>query len=132
MDRDNHWDRIEKAYRAIVEGVSEQSFNEPCAAVQDSYAHKIYDEEFSPVVISENGRPVNPIRDNDALIFFNIRADRARQNTHSMLDEQFEKFQKKPLKKIYAVSMTGYENTLPASVAFSHQNVTNCLAEVVA
>ncbi|MDO8490017.1 MAG: 2,3-bisphosphoglycerate-independent phosphoglycerate mutase [bacterium] len=132
MDRDNHWDREEKAYRAIVEGVSEQTATDPCAAIEQSYAQKIYDEEFVPQVITKDGKAVAQIRDNDAVIFLNIRADRARQLVTSITNPLFDKFPRKQLKNLCVVTMTSYDKRFPVTVAFQPQSIKNCLSEIIA
>lgn len=131
MDRDNHWDRIEKAYRAIVDGESDDSFSDAAAAIENSYGEKIYDEELVPQTITRDGKPIAPIRDNDAIIFFNIRADRARQLLHSIIDPSFDKFQRQTFSNLFVVTMTQYEEGLLAPVAFQHQTIKNCLAETL-
>src|SRR5271154_5762147 len=92
MDRDNRWERIEKAYRAVVHGQSQSTFNDPIAAVRAAYEKGVTDEFIVPVAITEAplaGRPAAPravIRDDDAVIFFNFRADRARQMTRALAE----------------------------------------------
>lgn len=131
MDRDNHWDREEKAYKAIAEGVSDRTAEDPLEALEHSYAEKIYDEEFYPTVITKKGKSLATVRDGDSLIFFNIRADRARQLTRLFVDQSFDKVARSYIKNLFFVTMTEYEKNLPVHVAFPKQVINNCLAEVV-
>lgn len=137
MDRDNHWDRIEKAYRAMVEGVGNQA-SDPIAAVEESYGKKIYDEEFIPTVITENdkpaseaGKPVGLIGDNDAIIFFNYRPDRSRQLTKAFALPSFDRFPRKALKNLYFACFTEYEKDLPVEVVFPPEVIKDTLGEVI-
>src|ERR1700751_2841000 len=96
MDRDNRWERIEVAYRAIVHGDAETRSDDPVAALQRSYEQEVTDEFVKPVVITKgagiSAAPVGLIRDDDAVIFFNFRADRARQMTLALASPDFDKF----------------------------------------
>jgi 2,3-bisphosphoglycerate-independent phosphoglycerate mutase len=120
MDRDNRWERIEKAYRAIVHGDSELKFGDPIAAMQGSYGRSITDEFVVPMVITTQAAPGKPavprglIHDDDAAIFFNFRADRARQMTRALIDPGFKEFADpaRPKNLVY-VAMTQYEKTWP-------------------
>ena len=131
MDRDNHWDRIEKAYRAMVEGVGNQA-SDPIATVEESYGKKIYDEEFIPTVITEAGQPVGLIENNDAIIFFNYRPDRARQLTKAFSLPSFDRFPRKQIKNLYFACLTEYEKELPVEVIFPPEVIKDTLGEVIA
>lgn len=132
MDRDNHWDRTEKVYRAIAEGKSDEYFSDPLKAVRTSYEKKVYDEEFVPTVIVEHKKPVATIEKNDAVIFFNYRADRARQITKTFVLENFDKFPRAEFfPKLFFVTMTEYERGLPAHVVFPPEEIKICLAKVL-
>jgi 2,3-bisphosphoglycerate-independent phosphoglycerate mutase len=132
MDRDNRWDRIEKAYRAIAEGKSEEYFSDPVSAVKASYDKKVYDEEFVPVVILEKKKPVAVVEENDAIIFFNYRADRAREITKAFVLENFDKFSREHfIQKLFFAAMTEYENGLPVKIIFSPEEIKVCLAKVL-
>ncbi len=131
MDRDNNWDRIEPAYKAIVEGVSTEYFADPIEAINASYEKQVYDEEFVPTVIGKEGKPTAIVKDNDAVVFFNFRPDRARQLTKAFVLPGFDKFAKKELQNLFFVTMIEYEKELPVEVAFPPIVVHNCLAEVL-
>jgi 2,3-bisphosphoglycerate-independent phosphoglycerate mutase len=134
MDRDNRWDRIEAAYNAMVEGVSEQTADDPIAMIQKSYANNVFDEEFIPTVITDGGKPVARVQDNDAMIFFNFRPDRTRQITKAFILPGFEKFpRRQSLANLFFVSMTEFEKDLPVSaIAFPPIEITTPLAKVIA
>jgi len=118
MDRDNRWERIEKAYRAMVHREAESRSDNPVAAIQRSYEQGVTDEFVKPIVITRGKQggaaPVGLIRDDDAVIFFNFRADRARQTTRALAEPGFDKFAdpKRP-KNLFFVAMTQYEKTWP-------------------
>lgn len=131
MDRDNRWDRIEKAYRAMAEGISEEYFDDPIDAIKASYDKKVYDEEFLPTVMGKEGEPTATIKDKDAVIFFNFRPDRARQLTQAFTVPGFSKFKRTYLRHLHFVTMTEYEKELPVTIAYPPVVVTNCLAEVI-
>lgn len=134
MDRDNHWERIEKAYNAMIgKSVSSNKFSDPIKAIEFSYKEKIYDEEFYPIALTDKeGNPVCPIQNNDSLIFFNYRADRARELTKAFVLPSIEKFKREEyLDSINFVCMTEYENNLPVDVAFPPEVINNPLAKVI-
>jgi len=120
MDRDNRWERVEKAYRAMVHGDSEAKFADPIAAIQASYGKGVTDEFTLPAVITSGDAGVDTtaprglIRDDDAVIFFNFRADRARQMTRALADPDFKEFAdpERP-KNLVFVGMTQYGKTWP-------------------
>ncbi len=132
MDRDNRWDRTEKAYRAIAEGKSEEYFSDPLEAIRASYEKEVFDEEFVPVVIVERRKPVAVLEENDAIIFFNYRADRAREMTKAFVLENFDKFQRDNFfPNLFFATMTEYERGLPVKVVFSPEEIKICLAKVL-
>jgi 2,3-bisphosphoglycerate-independent phosphoglycerate mutase len=118
MDRDNRWERIEKAYRAMVHGDAETKTSDPIAAMRASYEKGVTDEFVLPVVITtaaapgKTAAPRGLIRDEDAVVFFNFRADRARQITRAVAEPGFKEFADaaRP-KKLAFVAMTQYEKT---------------------
>lgn len=132
MDRNNHWQRVEKAYLAITEGVAENKATDPIQAIKDSYNKNIYDEEFLPTVITNGSAPVARIEEKDAVIFFNFRADRARQLTAAFVLPGFEKFKRpKYLKELFFATMMEYEKELPVEVAFPPQSIETPIAAVL-
>ncbi len=131
MDRDNRWDRVEKAYRAMVDGKADFTAEDPLKAVRDSYDRKVYDEEFVPTVIVEDGRPVGNIEDGDAVIFFNFRPDRARELTKAFALPGFDKFERAYMRGLLFATMTEYEKDLPVEVVFPPEFINTCLAKVI-
>ena len=120
MDRDNRWERIEKAYRAMVHGDTETKLTDPIAVVKASYEKGVTDEFIVPVTVvadaeaGKAGAPRGLIRDDDAAIFFNFRADRARQMTRALIEPGFDKISDPvPPKNLAFVAMTQYEKTWP-------------------
>lgn len=130
MDRDNHWDRCEKAYRAMAEGKATRSGDDPLKIIDDSYSVKNYDEEFMPAVITKKSEAAK-IEKNDAVVFFNYRPDRARELSEAFILPGFNKFKRIYLKDLLFITMTEYEKDLPAVVAYPPVVVRNCLAEIV-
>lgn len=131
MDRDNRWERIEPAYNAIVMGEGPKAASAQ-AAVTASYEARVTDEFMEPVVlIDSKGQPVATIEDGDAVIFFNFRADRARQISHALVDPEMVKFNRRVWPKVHFVCMTQYDIDLDAPVAFMPQNLDNTLGEVL-
>jgi 2,3-bisphosphoglycerate-independent phosphoglycerate mutase len=138
MDRDNRWERIERAYRAMAHGEAAHKFSDPIAAITASYERGVTDEFVEPIVITEDDSPSAApracIRDDDAVIFFNFRADRARQTTRALVEPGFDKFTdaKRP-KNLFFVAMTQYEKTWPwLQFVFGPEKVTHILAQVFA
>lgn len=132
MDRDNRWDRVEKAYRAIAEGRSERVAKDAVTAIEQSYAQKIYDEEFVPtVIVNKKNQPLATVRVGDSAIFFNFRPDRARELTKAFVLPGFDKFERHQVKDLFFVTMMEYEKDLPVMVAWNPQIVRNCLAETI-
>lgn len=131
MDRDNHWDRIEKAYLAMTksEGLAAKDAIE---ALEASYANNIFDEEFIPTVIHGRlGKPIAAVSNGDAIIFFNFRADRARQLTKAFVEDNFTGFNRADKLNVFFVTMAEYEKNLPVAVAYPPDLINECLAKVV-
>lgn len=128
MDRNNNWDRIEKAYRLLTEGKGNFT-NDPIKYLQDSYAREITDEYIEPAVVAEKS-PVL-IQENDSVIFFNFREDRARELTKAFVLPGFEKFPRPKRLQIEFVTMTEYEKDLPVSIAFPKEEAQQGLGEVL-
>jgi 2,3-bisphosphoglycerate-independent phosphoglycerate mutase len=118
MDRDNRWERVELAYQAIVHGQAEIRTSDPIAALEKSYAQDVTDEFIMPIVVLEGedaaAKPLSQIRDEDAVIFYNYRADRARQMTYALAAPDFDKFAdpRRP-KNLFYVAMTQYDKNWP-------------------
>ena len=128
MDRDNRWERVEKAYNAMVKGEGETAACGVCA-VANSYDAEVTDEFVLPTVITENGAPVGKISENDSIVFANFRPDRAREITRTLVDPEFDGF-KRDFFNTYFVCMTQYDKTMPnVDVAFKPQVLTNTLGE---
>ncbi len=130
MDRNNNWDRIEKAYRMLTEG-SGELIADPANYLQKSYSEGITDEYIEPGIVSENGKPLTTIQDGDSVIFFNYREDRARQLTSSFVLPEFSSFKREKKLDIRFITMVEYEKNLPVIVAFSKDEVRNGLGEVL-
>ncbi len=127
MDRDNRFERVEKAYAALVYGEGVQA-EDPEAAMQASYDAGVTDEFVVPVVITENGAPVGTVRANDSVIFFNFRPDRAREITRAFILPEFDGFdRKKGFFPLHYVCMTQYDKTFGARVhvAFKPERLYN-------
>ena len=132
MDRDQRWDRIAKAYAAIVEGAGESRTSAE-EAVTKSYEAKITDEFVRPAVITgKDGLPVGTIRDGDGAIFYNFRADRARELTRALTEPAFDGFPRNIVAKFSAfATMTSYDETFTHPVAFAPVRLTKILPEIV-
>ncbi len=130
MDRDNRWDRVEKAYNAIVRGEGDKA-DDALQAIEASYAQKVYDEQFVPTVLQAGGRPVALVEPGDAVVFFNFRPDRARELTKAFVLPAFEKFPRQKVDRLTFVSLTEYEKDLPLDVAYPPNIIETCLARVV-
>lgn len=131
MDRDNRWDRIEKTYQVVTGAGTSPTSNSPLDAIKESYAQKVYDEEFVPTIITKYHKPIGIIEEQDAVVFFNFRPDRARQLTETFVLPGFNKFKRPYLKELFFVTMTEYDKDLPAVVAYPPVVIRNSLAEVV-
>ncbi|MDP3964818.1 MAG: 2,3-bisphosphoglycerate-independent phosphoglycerate mutase [bacterium] len=132
MDRDQKWERTEKSYHAIVHGQSESMSDDVFVSLYDSYERKIYDEEFAPTVITKDGKPLAPIQDNDAVIFYNFRTDRPRQLTEAFVADEFAHFDRgKKLENLLFVTMTEYKKDWPVQVAFPPEYVREPLAKTI-
>lgn len=131
MDRDKRWDRIEKAYNAIVLGEGRKAPN-AYAALQNSYENRLNDEFMEPaVIINDKAQPIGLIEDGDSVIFFNFRADRARQISRAFTDKEMLSFERKVKPEVFYVCLTQYDTTIEAPVAFPPQNLENTLGEVL-
>jgi 2,3-bisphosphoglycerate-independent phosphoglycerate mutase len=157
MDRDRRWDRTEKAYKAIVSGVG-QNFISASDALTGAYSKNQTDEFVEPSVITQNGKPVASVDDNDAVIFYNFRNDRSKQLSMAFVLKDFENLKlfdfgydpeaskevgqvkmsgtfnrEKIPKNIFFVSMTEYQKNLPVSaIAFGPEVIKESLGEIIA
>lgn len=128
MDRDNRWDRIEKAYNCLLLGDALKSSSAK-DALDSSYANDITDEFVEPTVCGTDNSRIN---DNDSIIFFNFRPDRAREITKAITFEKFDGFERKVVRNnIYYVSMTQYDETFDVNVAFPPTSLVNILGDVL-
>ncbi|AKP80019.1 MULTISPECIES: 2,3-bisphosphoglycerate-independent phosphoglycerate mutase [Priestia] len=133
MDRDKRWERVEKSYRAMVYGEG-PSYTSAEECVKDSYENGIYDEFVLPSVITkEDGSPVATIQDEDAVIFYNFRPDRAIQISNTFANEDFRSFDRgeKHPKNLHFVCLTHFSETVDGYVAFKPINLDNTLGEVL-
>ena len=135
MDRDNRWDRIQKAYDAMVNGEGHKA-RDPVEAVKEFYNQGITDEFMPPIVITDSSnkdRPAAIIRPGDAAMFFNFRADRARQTTRALTQPNLATFPRVNFpEKLHFLGMTRYDKTFTLPYVFSPQELTHILAEVMA
>ncbi len=133
MDRGGHWQQTEMMYQAMVNAIGEKA-GSALDAVASNYAKNIFDEMIKPTVIFEGGQPVAKVSDNDAVIFFNFRQDRALQLTIAFVApermELAEKHQK--LNNLFFVTMTSYMPELPVEVAFPPLEIEDYLAGIIA
>ncbi len=133
MDRDKRWDRVEKSYRAMAYGEG-PSYSDPLEVVEDNYRNGIFDEFVLPSVITkEDGKPVATIQDEDAVIFYNFRPDRAIQISNVFTNEDFRSFDRgeNHPKNLYFVCLTHFSETVKGYVAFKPTNLDNTLGEVI-
>ena len=132
MDRDNNWDRVQKAYDSLVKGEGVKA-TDAVAAVADSYAQDVTDEFVLPTVITdEAGNPLSLVKANDSVIFFNFRPDRAREITRAFCDDKFEGFNREFLPLTY-VCFKDYDETIPnKTIAFEKENIVNTFGEYLA
>lgn len=132
MDRDKRWERTERAYKLLVNGEGERA-TDPIASVRKSYGRGITDEFVEPVVmVREDGRPVGTIQNGDSVIFFNFRADRARQITSALAVPGFEAFPTPNRPHTHFVCFAVYDKNYPLPVAFPPELPRNILAGVFA
>ncbi len=132
MDRNKNWDRTAKTYQAIVNGQAQKIGHDPLEVVRESYNNEVYDEEMEPVVmVDKKNQPIAMVEDGDVVIFFNFRADRARQLTQALVRPEFDKFPVKPLPKLYMITFTEYMKGLPVDVLFPAEIIKNPLAKIL-
>ncbi len=133
MDRDNRWDRVEKAYAALVYGEGETA-EDPVEAMAASYEKEVTDEFVLPTVIMENDKPVATVKPNDSVIFYNFRPDRARELTRAFCDDEFTGFERRNGRMpLTYVCFKDYDESIPNKlVAFKKQSIENTFGEYLA
>ena len=130
MDRDKRWDRIKKCYDALVKGEGNE-VTSATIAIENSYQKEVFDEFVEPTVIVNNDTPIAKIEDNDSVIFFNFRPDRAREITRAIVDPNFSEFETEKI-KTYFVCFTSYDETMPnVQIAFKKEPLVNTFGEVI-
>ncbi len=130
MDRDKRWQRVQKAYNAIVYGEGIKS-GSSINAIESSYQKEVFDEFVEPTVITNMDKPIATIEDGDSVIFFNFRPDRAREITRAIVDKDFNEFETKKM-NLYFVCFTNYDETMPnVHIAFKKEPIMNTLGEVI-
>lgn len=133
MDRDNNWDRVEKAYNSLItgDGIKAESATQ---ALQESYDNGKTDEFVEPTVICEDGKPLSLVKAGDSVIFFNFRPDRAREMTRAFCDDKFTGFERKTgFIPLTFVCFKDYDETIPNKlVAFKKEEIKNTLGEFLA
>ena len=131
MDRDKRWQRVEKAYNALVRGEGEKATS-TIGAVESSYQKEIFDEFIEPTVIVNGETPVATIGKHDSVIFFNYRPDRAREITRTLVDKEFNEFEVEKDLDLYYVCMTSYDETMPnVHIAFKKEELKNTFGEYI-
>ncbi len=130
MDRDKRWQRTKKCYDAIVKGEGNKT-SSAIKAIEDSYQKEVFDEFVEPTIICNGENPVAKIEENDSVIFFNFRPDRAREITRAIVDKEFNEFETNPM-DLYYVCFTNYDETMPnVHIAFRKELLKNTFGEVV-
>ncbi len=131
MDRDNRWERVSEAYKAMVYGEGNKDTS-AVNAIKKSYNENVTDEFVVPTVITdENGEALGRISENDSVVFFNFRPDRAREITRTIVDREFNGFEREFFKTYY-VCMTQYDASMPnVEVAFKPQSLVNTFGEYI-
>lgn len=129
MDRDKRWERTKRGYDLLVHGEGETT-TDPEQAIRGQYERGVTDEFIEPIVVTKNGRPVATIRNDDSVIFFNFRPDRARQLTRALTDREFKEFPIPDRPRVHYVCFTMYDATFQLPLAFPPRQHRNVLAEV--
>jgi 2,3-bisphosphoglycerate-independent phosphoglycerate mutase len=133
MDRDKRWERTKQAYDAMVLGLAPTMLPEPLVAVQKSYGENVTDEFIKPIVVVDaDGSAIGPVRDGDSIVFFNFRADRARQLTRVLALDDFDGFDRPHSPHVHCTTMTVYDRTFALPAVFDPQTFSGNLADVLA
>ena len=130
MDRDRHWDRVERAYDTLVRGEAAFAFHDPMTALQAAYERGETDEFVQPTLVGTNGR--QGIADGDAVVFMNFRADRARQLSQAFLAQDFDGFSRQRVPLSAFVTLTRYADDIDAPCAFDNEVPSHTFGEVIA
>lgn len=128
MDRDKRWDRVEIAYRAMVDGIAEHHASTGAEGMAAAYSRGETDEFIKPIIVADEGR----IRSGDSVIFFNFRPDRAREITRTLVDPDFDEFERPHRPDVHFVCMTQYDATFGLPLAFGPQSLDRILSPVLA
>ena len=132
MDRDNRWERVELAYKALTKGEGAQT-ECPVCGLNASYKEEVYDEFVKPIVVTKDGKPVATIQDKDSIIFFNFRPDRAREISRAFCDDEFSGFAREKRLDLTYVCFTEYDVTIPNKlIAFHKVTLDNTFGEYLA
>ena len=130
MDRDKRWQRVQKAYDAMVNGIGVKASSAEMA-IESFYQKEVFDEFVEPTVIHNSDKPITQIEDKDSVIFFNFRPDRAREITRTLVDKNFNEFETKKL-NLHFVCFTQYDETMPnVYVAFKPTELKNTFGEYI-
>ena len=130
MDRDKRWDRVEKTYRALVDGVALTAAT-PSAGVTNAYERNVHDEFIEPFIIEELGKPVATIEDDDVVISYNFRPDRSIQLSRAFTDDAFDEFKTKNFKNLKFVTFTHYSDDVVADIVYENANLEETLGEII-
>lgn len=129
MDRDNRWDRVERAYLALTKGEGKKALS-AASGIAASYEAGVYDEFVEPFVVTEDGEPAAVVKDGDSVIFFNFRPDRARELTRAFCDDEFKGFEREKRLQLTFVCFTDYDETIGNKlVAFKKEGIVNTFGE---
>ncbi len=132
MDRDNRWDRVERAYNALTKGEGKTAVS-AADGIQASYDAEVNDEFVEPFVVVEDGKPVAVVNDHDSVIFFNFRPDRAREITRAFCDDEFKGFAREKRLDLTYVCFTDYDDTNANKlVAFKKESIVNTFGQYLA
>jgi 2,3-bisphosphoglycerate-independent phosphoglycerate mutase len=131
MDRDHRWERTDKWYRSVVDGTGPTA-TDPLTLIAQAYESGVTDEFLEPTtIVDERGEPIAPMRDGDAVICFNYRSDRMRQIVRALTDPEFKGFDVSRRPALLVVTMTQYDQTFTAPIAFPPQSMARILGEVL-
>lgn len=131
MDRDNRWERVERAYNALTkgEGILE---TDPLEAIRKSYQNDVTDEFVEPTVITKDGKPLTVIKDHDSIIFYNFRPDRAREISRTFCIDDFDGFDRGPRIQTTYVCFTEYDVTIPnKQIVYKEEEIVNTFGKYI-